>query len=60
MNEYCQMFIKPSFLNELWSTEKSYTEQFKEISLCSSFIKSFNMIPKQKLHQVMLFCPLNL
>ena len=30
-----------SFLIELWSTEKSYTVSFKEISLCLSFVKSF-------------------
>ena len=26
-----------SFLIEVWSTEKSYAVQFKEISLCSTF-----------------------
>ena len=31
----------PSFLTELWSTEKSYAVPFKEISHCSSFVKSF-------------------
>ena len=43
-----------SFLIELWLTEKSYTVVFKEISLCSSFVKSFDMRPKQKLFQLML------
>ena len=38
-----------SFLIELWSTEKSYTVRFNEISLCSSFVKSFDALPKQKL-----------
>ena len=49
-----------SFLIELWSTEKSCTIPFKEISLCSSFIKSFDMLPKQKLYQLMLSFTLNL
>ena len=49
-----------SFLIELWSTEKSYTEPFKEISLCSSFVKIFDMLPKQKLNQLMLSFALNL
>ena len=40
-----------SFLIELWSTEKPYAVQCKEISLCSSFAKSFDMPPKQKLYQ---------
>ena len=43
-----------SFLNELWLTEKSYTVVFKETSLCSSVVKSFDMRPKQKLFQLML------
>ena len=38
-----------SFLIELWSTEKSYTVRFNEISLSSSFVKSFDALPKQKL-----------
>ena len=50
----------PSFLIELWSNEKSCTEPFKGISLCSSFIKSFYMLFKQKLYQLMLFFALNL
>ena len=49
-----------SFLIELWSTEKSYTVPFKEISLCSLFVKSFDRIPKQKLYQLMLSFALNL
>ena len=36
-----------SFLIKLWSNEKSYTIPFKEISLCSSFVKSFDMLPKK-------------
>ena len=43
-----------SFLIELWSIEKSYTVPFKEISLCSSFVKSFDVLPKQKLCQLMI------
>ena len=39
-----------SFLIELWSTEKSYTTPFKEISLCSSFVKSLDPLPKQKIY----------
>ena len=42
-----------SFLIELWSTEKSYTVPSKRISLCSSFVKSFDTLPKQKLYQLM-------
>ena len=49
-----------SFLIELWSTEKPYTVPFKEISFCSSFVKSFDMLPKQKLYQLMLSFALNL
>ena len=47
------------FLIELWSAEKSYTVPFKEISLCSSFVKSFDMLPKQKFYQIMLLFTLN-
>ena len=43
-----------SFLMELWSTEKSYTVQFKEISLCLSFVQSFDTLPKQKLYKLTL------
>ena len=49
-----------SFLIELWSTEKSYTVPFKEISLCSPFVKSFDALPKPKLSQLMLSFALNL
>ena len=49
-----------SFLIELRSAEKSYTVLFKEISLCSSFGKSFDALPKQKLYQLMLSFALNL
>ena len=43
-----------SFLIELWSTQKSYTVPFKEVLICSSFVKSFDTLPKQKLYQLML------
>ena len=43
-----------SFLTELWSTEKSYTVPFKGILLCSFFVKPFDMLPKQKLYQLIL------
>ena len=43
-----------SFLIELWSTEKSYTVKFNEISITSSFVKSWFTLPKQKLYQLML------
>ena len=43
-----------SFLIELWSTQKSYTVPFKEVSICSSYVKSFDTLPKQKLYQLML------
>ena len=49
-----------SFLIEVWLTEKSYTVPFNEISLCSSFVKSCETLPKQKLFQLMLSFPLNL
>ena len=49
-----------SFLIELWSTEKSYAIPVKEISLCSSLVKSIDMPPKQKLFQLMLLFALNL
>ena len=39
-----------SFLIELWPIEISYTVPLKKISLCYLFTKSFDMIPKQKLH----------
>ena len=39
------MNINISFsLVELWQTEKSYTVPFKEILLCLSFIKSFDIL----------------
>ena len=43
----------PSFLIDLWSTENWYAISFKEISLCSSFVKSFDALAKQKLYQLM-------
>ena len=44
-----------SFLIELWSTEKTYTVMFKETNFTSSpFVKSFDMLSKQKLHQIIL------
>ena len=49
-----------SFLIELWSAGKSYTVPFTEISLCSSFVKTFDLLPKQKLSQLMLSFSLNL
>ena len=49
-----------SFLIEEWSTETSYAVPFKEVSLCSSFAKSFDMFRKQKLYQLMLSFALNL
>ena len=48
-----------TFLIELWSTEKSFSVPVKEISLCSSFLKPFDMLPKQKLYQHMLSFALN-
>ena len=49
-----------SFLIELWSTEKSYTVTFNEISLCLSFVKSCDTLPQQKLQQLMFSSVLNL
>ena len=52
--------IKNVFLDfEPWSTEKSYTVPLKEISVFSAFVNSFDMLPKQKLYQLMLFFTLN-
>ena len=39
-----------SFSIELGSTEKSNTLPFKELSHSSSFVKSFDRLPKQKLY----------
>ena len=47
-----------SFLLELWSS-KNYTVPFKEISLCLSVVKSFDVLPNQKLYQLMLSVSLN-
>ena len=44
------MLTMSSFLIELWPSGKSYTVPFKGISLCSSFVKSFDTHPKQKLY----------
>ena len=51
-----------SFLIELWSTEKSciYRIPLKEISLGSSFVKSFDTLSKQKSYQLMLSFAFNL
>ena len=49
-----------SFLIELGSTEKSYTVPFREIALCSCFVKSSDTFPKQILYQLMLSFALNL
>ena len=54
------MLRKSSFSIELWSTEKLFTVPFKEVSLCSFFVKSFDMIPKSKLYQLMKSFALNL
>ena len=43
-----------SFLIELWPIKKFYAVLIKEISLCLSFVKSFDVPPKQKLHQLRL------
>ena len=49
-----------SFLTELWATEMLYTIPFNEISIYSSFAKSSDMLPEQKLYQLMLSFALNL
>ena len=43
-----------SVLIEIWSTEKSYTVPFNKISLCSSFVKSCDIPPKQNLFELIL------
>ena len=48
------------FLTELWSTGDSYTIPFKEISLCLSFVKSFDTLPKQRLYQLTISFGLSL
>ena len=35
---------------KLYSTKKSYTVTFNEVSLCSSFVKPFDTLPNQKLN----------
>ena len=49
-----------TFFIELRSTEKSYTVPFNEISLCLSFVKSFDSLPQQKRYHLMLYFALNL
>ena len=49
-----------SFLIDLWSIEKWYTVKLKEISHCSSLVKSFDTVPKQKLYKLILSFALNL
>ena len=49
-----------SLLIELQLVEKPYTVPFKEISLCSTFVKSFDTLPKQKLYQLIFFFTLDL
>ena len=49
-----------SFSIELTSTEISFTVPFKSISPCSSFVKSLDTLPKQKLYPLMLSFALNL
>ena len=41
-----------SFLMELCLTEKSYKVPFEQTSLWSSFVKSFDTLPKQKLYLI--------
>ena len=53
------MLRTASFLIKLWSTEKSTAVPFNEISLCSSFVISFDTLPKQKLYQLVLSFALN-
>ena len=47
-----------SFLIELWSIENWSIDG--QLSLCSSFVKYFDIFPKQKLNQLMLSFALNL
>ena len=54
------MLRMSSVLIELWSTEKPYAVPFKESLLCSSFVKPFDTLPKQKIKQFMLSFFLNL
>ena len=49
-----------SFLIEIWSMEKSYTLSFENISLCLSFVKIFDTLPKPNVYQLMLSFALNL
>ena len=45
-----------SFSVGLWSTVKSYTVPFKEISLCSSFLKPIDMFPKKIIPTYVIIC----
>ena len=58
--EYSWILSTSSFSTELWLTQKSYAVPFKEILLYSSFVKSFDTLPKQNWCQLMLSCTLNL
>ena len=49
-----------SVLIELWSTEKSFTVSFYKNLFCSSFEKSFDALPKQKVYQLKLSFAFNL
>ena len=57
--KYAWILSMPSFLTELWSSEKSYLLPFKEISVCSSSVKSFDTLPKQTLYHLVLSFSLN-
>ena len=41
-----------SFLFELWSTEPSCRVPFVEVSLCSPFVKFFDLLPEQTFYQI--------
>ena len=58
--KFWQILSISSSLIEVWSAEKSYTIAFKEISICSSFVKSFDKLRKQKLYELILSVTLNL
>ena len=50
------LFFNLTMVNQ----KKSYIAPFKEISLCSSFLKSFDTLFKQNLYQLMSSFALNL
>ena len=54
--KYWSILRMPSFLIEQWSAEKSCIVLFKEISLWSYFVLSFDTLPKKILPTYVILC----